>query len=336
MESYFIRIDGIGESSLQVENIDTANLLDNEAIIKIDYTMISSGTELSRAYGLKRGVKYPVRVGYCAVGKIIEAGSALDLKPGDIVFCDSDHASVARRKRSNIGQGDMIVKVPEGIDEKWVPALNLMLIALQGVNSTSVKLNDTIGVYGLGNVGLLAALMYQKMGCKVIGLDPVESRCKLAQEMGLKYVISANEQKPEIDKLTDNKGFDIAVDATGACPVIIECIKHTKKYGQVLLLGSPRVSYQADIMPIFSDIHMKNLKVLGGLNATAPFLPVNGSNNSIIKNIETAFNLMKNKDIDVAKLISKVVDPKESKAAYYDCMYNKENTNLVIFDWTKY
>ena len=46
--------------------------------------------------------------------------------------------------------------------------------------------------------------------------------------------------------------------------------------------------------------------------------------------------LIKNKDIDVSKLISKVVDPKECEQAYYDLMYNKDKVNCIIFDWTNY
>jgi len=74
MKSYYVSLDGINESSVKQEEIDDINLSDDEAIIKAEYSMISAGTELSRAFALKKGFKYPVRPGYCMVGKVLKNG----------------------------------------------------------------------------------------------------------------------------------------------------------------------------------------------------------------------------------------------------------------------
>ena len=49
------------------------------------------------------------------------------------------------------------------------------------------------------------ALMYKKMGCTVIGLDPVKQRCKLAKKMGVAYTIDSLNQKEEeeINKINE-------------------------------------------------------------------------------------------------------------------------------------
>ncbi|MDO4940564.1 MAG: zinc-binding alcohol dehydrogenase [Erysipelotrichaceae bacterium] len=336
MKSFYVNLTGINESSIYEEQIDTSNLKDNEAIIKANYSMISAGTELSRAFGLKKGFEYPVRPGYCMVGTILEKGKDVEADVGDKVFVNAPHASLVRRSTGNNPQGPLIIKLPEGIDEKDATAINLLLVAIQGVNLTEVKLGNTVGVFGLGNIGIITALMYKKLGCKVIGLDPVSERCDLAKQMGLEYVIDSNNQKDEINKLTDNKGLDIAVDVTGVAQSIISTIDNTKAYGQVLLLGSPRTSYETDVMPVFSNIHMKNLKVIGGFNKTTPVYCEPGSNNSLINNFYTVCDLIKNKDIDISKLISKVIDPKDCQQAYYDLMYNKDKVNCIVFDWNNY
>ena len=58
-----------------------------------------------------------------------------------------------------------------------------------------------------------------------------------------------------------SRASGLSVDVTGLSQVIVNCIDATKQYGQVVLLGSPRASYETDITPTFSKIHMKNLKV---------------------------------------------------------------------------
>ena len=336
MESKFVELTDIGKSWINKEEIDVENLDDDEAIIKADYSMISAGTELSRAFALKKGFRYPVRPGYCMTGTILKRGRNIRAEEGDKVFVNAPHASLVRWKSSDKAQGPLIMKLPEGIDLKQATAINLLLVAIQGVNLTDVKLGDTVAVFGLGNIGIMTALMYKKLGCKVIGSDPVAYRCELAKKMGLEYAVCSDRLSEEIDELTSGQGLDIAVDATGMAPVIISCIDKVKAYGQALLLGSPRVSYECDIMPIFSKIHMKNLRVLGAFNKTAPVYAVDGSNNSLERNFATVCEMIINRDIDISALISEVIDPEECERAYYDLMYNKDKTNCIVFDWQNY
>lgn len=336
MLSYYVSLTGINDSRVEEEEINTEELMDNEAIIKAEYSMISAGTELSRAFGLKKGFKYPVRPGYCMVGRILKKGKDIKANEGDLVFVNAPHASLVRWETGEETQGPMIMKIMDGVDPLDATAINLLLVAIQGVNLSEVKLGDTVGVFGLGNIGIITALLYKKMGCKVIGLDPVKQRCELAQKMGIEYTVSSLNQEEEIRKLTDNKGLDISVDVTGVAKSIMSCIENTRAYGQVVLLGSPRQSYETDVMPVFSKIHMKNLKVIGAFNKTAPVHAVDGSVNSVERNFNIACELLKNKTIDVSKMISEVIDPEDCKKAYYDLMYNKDKVSCVVYDWRNY
>ena len=336
MKSYYVELIAKGKSQLSTEEIDVDNLAENEAIIKAEYSMISAGTELSRAFALKQGFEYPVRPGYCMVGRILDKGKDIKAEIGDRVFVNAPHASIVRRSSGSNVQGPIIMKLDDDIDPVWATSINLMLVALQGVNLADVKLGYTVGIFGLGNIGILTALMYKKLGCKVIGYDLVKQRCDLAKSMGIDYVVSDDNQKTITDDLTNNKGLDIAVDASGLSEVIISCIENTKPYGQVLLLGSPRQSYECDITQVMSMIHMKNLKVIGAFNKTAPVYAHEGSDNSLERNFAIVCNMLRNKDVDISKLISKVIDPEECENAYYDLMYNKDKVNCIVYDWSKY
>ena len=335
MKSYFVELTDVGRSHLSSEEISIDDLKDNEAIIKSEYSMISAGTELSRAFALKQGFKYPVRPGYSTVGRIIAKGKDIKAEIGDRVFASCPHASIARWSHTAKTQGSHIYVLPEDIDPKEATAINLALVALQGVNMSETKLNYKVGVFGLGNIGIMTGLIYQKLGCKVVGFDVVENRCALAERMGLKNTCS-KDHETFINGFTDNEGFDIAVDVSGLSSVIIDCVKYARRYGQVILLGSPRQSYETDVTPLLSNIHMKNLKVIGAFNQSAPVNPVEGSNDSVLNNLKTVCEMIIQKDIDVSKLISKLIDPKDCEQAYYDLMYNKDKVNCIIFDWNSY
>ncbi len=335
MESCFVELTGIGTSHLNKEEIDENDLEDREAIIETEYSLISAGTELSRAFAIKKGFRYPVRPGYCGVGKILKKGNGIDAEIGDRVFFNAPHASKVRWKDSDDVQGPLIRKLSKDIDPIEATAMNLLLVALQGVNLTQVKLGYDVGVFGLGNIGIMTALMYQKMGCRVIGIDPIEGRRKLAESMGLRF--SAGEDKKEkIETLTRGKGLDIAADVTGLPEAIIDCISFAGKDSQVLLLGSPRKSYETDLTPVFSGMHMKDLKVIGAFNKTIPVREKDGSRDCMDRNFRICEDLIRNRDIDISRMITKVIDPSQCQEAYDDLMYHKDRASFIVYDWRNY
>ena len=130
--------------------------------------------------------------------------------------------------------------------------------------------------------------------------------------------------------------FDICVDVTGLSPVIYSSIQHTKKGGQVLLLGSPRQSYKGDLTSVFSLIHMKDLKLIGGFNQTIPVYENDGSDNCLLRNFKICEKLILSKAIDISLLISKMMDPADCQKAYELLMYHKDEVNGIVFDWRNY
>ena len=330
MKRYYVELTGVGRSEVKCEEINEDDLKDDEVLIKSEYSLISAGTELSRAFGLKKGFFYPVRPGYSTIGRIIKTGAKSGYTEGQRVFANCPHGSLTVWKQGNTVQEPMILPLPEDIDPKEATALNLIFVAMQGVNLTEVKLGYKVAVFGLGNIGILTALLYKKLGTKVIGLDIEEGRLKLANKLGVDTVLSTEDN---IRKLPE---FDICVDVSGLSLVIMSAIDKTMRYGQVLLLGSPRESYETDITTSFSKVHMKNLKVIGAFNQTIPLKPVDGSKNSLQNNFETSIELLRNRDLEIDKLITKIVDPKYCQKAYYDLMYNKSENNCIVFDWRNY
>lgn len=335
MLSRFIVIPEKGRAEVAEEELNLSDLQPNEAIIQAEATMISAGTELSRVFEIKKGFSYPVRPGYSAVGKILAKGESLtDLQVGDRVFYTGPHASVCRFSRGERTQGPKIFKLPEGISAQEGSLITLALVALSGVNTLDVRLGDRVGVFGMGMIGLLAAVMIQKLGAEVVAIDPVAERCALAQQMGINLSVNcpAEEQLSQIRQRFG--GLDAAVDVTGAARAIENAILSTKKYGQVTLLGTPRAECVMDVTPMLNAIHMRMLRVSGAFNSLEPVYETEGMRLNVARDYQTVCEMILSQELPVSWLVSHVIAPEDVERAYHGLMYEPSLFSCVVIDWT--
>ena len=265
MKSKYVIINGIEDVSILEEEIDD-QLSKDEYLIETEVSLISAGTELSRVYGLKKGAKYPSRPGYCSVGKVLKVGNPNSkIQVGDRVLFSGPHASLSKFNPAT-SDGSVLFKLDEKTDSIDGTFLEMCWIAMNGILPADVKLSDKVAVVGLGTLGLVCSLYYKQMGVDVVAIEPVAKRAQIARELGITTVdCSIANQVEEAMKASDNKGYDIVVDATGLSVGIELACKIAATYGQVLLMGSPRTDYVTNITDTFSAIHMKMLTVIGAL-----------------------------------------------------------------------
>lgn len=86
---------------------------------------------------------------------------------------------------------------------------------------------QTIAVFGTGAVCLVALMAGRISGCtKVIAVDIVFSRLKLAKKLGATETINSKEEDPveKIKSLTNGYGVDYTVDTTGILAVTHQAI----------------------------------------------------------------------------------------------------------------
>lgn len=334
MENNYIAITGKRQAEVCSEKLDTTNLADNEAIIKCQCSLISAGTELSRYLALKQGFKYPVRPGYSAVGTIMEKGAGLtDFEVGQRVFYSGAHASVCRIAQQDAKQGYHIFPIPTGVSDQAATFANLGMVAVSGVNCCQVKLGDRAVVFGLGTIGLFTALLLQINGAKVLALDPLASRCQRASELGVENVSFETDQLSAVNQFTDGRGADIVVDATGLSPVIVSAAAACGRYSQLVLLGSPRVPYTGDLTGLLSNVHMKNIQVIGAFNNTEPVKQKEGSRLSGERDCAVFYEYLKQGKINVQKLITQIISPEMINEAYTGLADDPAHYQSVVIDW---
>jgi len=127
---------------------------------------------------------FPVKYGYCAVGRV-EAGPAEWL--GRTVFCLHPHQS------RFIVRLNMPRPVPENIPPRRATLAANMETALNALWDSGAGPGDRIVVIGAGVVGLLvAALCAGLPGADVTVVDLEASRAKIAGSLGAKFVAAAD------------------------------------------------------------------------------------------------------------------------------------------------
>src|ERR1700727_3300414 len=122
-------------------------------------------------------------LGYSLAGVVLEVGKgAEEFAVGQLVACaGNEHALHAE---INWGPTNLCVAVPDGVSPQLAAFATVGSIALQGVRQASAQLGDTACVVGLGLVGQLVVQLLVAAGVRVVGLDVVEERCKMAEQAG--------------------------------------------------------------------------------------------------------------------------------------------------------
>ena len=130
-------------------------------------------------------------LGYSLSGVVIEVGAgAEEFSVGQLVACAGNEHAL--HSEVNWVPTNLCVPVPEGVSPQLAAFATVGAIAMHGVRRCEAQLGDTACVVGLGLVGQLVVRLLVASGVLVVGLDPVEDRCRLAETSGRFAVLSAN------------------------------------------------------------------------------------------------------------------------------------------------
>jgi len=191
----------------------------------------------------------PIPLGYSVAGRILEVGSQTSgLNVGDRVACGG--AGYANHSEINYVPKNLMVKIPEGVDDVDASFVTVGAIALQGVRQTAPKLGEKVAVMGLGLLGQLTVQLLKANGCKVIGSDVDPDKIALAKKMGADEACHAGELIAKANTFSNGYGVDAVIIAasTPSNQPVIDAAEISRMRGRVVFLGMvgmdiPRNSY---------------------------------------------------------------------------------------------
>ncbi|OLS27732.1 MAG: 5-exo-hydroxycamphor dehydrogenase [Candidatus Heimdallarchaeota archaeon LC_3] len=165
--------------------------------------------------------------------------------------------------------GVKILIIPDNFDPKNFIAGGCGLpTAIHAIQRAQIPLGSTVLIQGSGSVGIMCALMAKLSGAyHIIMTGAPEFRLEIAKKFGVQDTIniekfSSQERLEKIHELTDGRGTDITVEASGNPYAVSEGIKATRDAGRMCVVGQYTDNGSIEFNPHL-DLNKKHLDLVG-------------------------------------------------------------------------
>lgn len=324
-----------GKVELRIEDFDDSNIPSGHVLLKNHYSLISTGTELACLDGLEDWFAMPGVPGYVCVGEIVKmADDVTGYQVGDIIYNYGGH-----QEYNIMPVTGCFCKVPDVIEEKYIPLIRMATIALTAVRASGIEFGDYVAVTGQGTIGIMAAQLAHLQGAVSIGIDRHDSRLKTASECNVDYTINpkSSDALVQIREITKGRMLNTLIEAIGNTEVIMNSMEYMAKNGEMIFLGTPRTSYVHNCADAFFKVFHSdyNLRFKGAHEWKDPYEPDNFVKHSIISNTQAVIDYMASGRLSYKPLLTHTVRPEDCIEVYQSLRTDKDTYLGVVFDWTK-
>ena len=224
-----------------VEDVPVPTPRDGQALIKVEASLVSAGTErmvvefaekslfgkarsrpdlvkqvvdkarreglVNTAQAVFNRLDQPMALGYSSAGTIIALGENMQgFKMGQRVACAGGGYAV--HAEYNVVPRNLLTPLPKSVDFESAAFTTLGAIALHGFRLAEPQIGENVAVIGMGLLGVLVAQIATAAGCNILGIDIDAARLYLASSLGLKAVRREEAVEASV-AFTANRGFDV-------------------------------------------------------------------------------------------------------------------------------
>jgi len=295
---------------LACSRLDLSPAGDEDVVVEIDYSGISTGTERLLYTGRMPnfpGMGYPLVPGYESVGRIAEAGLSSGHRVGQRVFvpgarCYGDVRGLFGGSASRVvAPGRRVIPIPEELGHDGV-LLALAATARHALAGGDESLPDLI--VGHGVLGRLLARLIHAFGGEPTVWETLPSRRSGAA--GYRVV------DPEDDARRD---YRLIIDASGAAGLLDTLIGRLAPQGEIVLAGF----YTEPVAFAFPPAFMKEPR----LRIAAEWRP---------DDMASILDLVANGALSLDGLLTHRAQPADAAAAYRTAFEDPECLKMVL-DW---
>jgi len=327
------RVKLIAPKRFIIEEVDIPKPALNEVLIKVKACGIC-GTDLHAYYGEHPFISYPIVPGHefsgiiektdehVVVEPLLTCGKCYNCKIGrynicndlKVIGCQTDGA-FAQYITVPINK---VFSIPKDMSFEEATFVEPIAVGIHAIKKAGDIKGERIVIMGAGPIGLIILQLSKIFGVKeVIITDILNSRLKLAKELGANYAINVKEEnlikwvyntfgRDGIDKVFECVGGDQSI-------TINQAINLTRKGTKIILIGVFKRSLPVEI----NLIQDRELEILGSLVYTS-------------SDFFEAINLLYTKKINVNKLISKILPLERVEEAIRMLVEEKERYIKII------
>ena len=268
-------------------------------------------------------------LGYSLCGQVVEVGhGAEEFKIGQLVAAAGNE--FALHAEYNWIPVNLCAPVPRGVAPEHAAFATVGSIAMHGVRRSEVQLGDTACVIGLGLVGQLVVRLLIASGVRVIGLDMIEERCRLAEQAGAVLCAAPADDgidsvQRSLDEISGGRGADhifLAAGGSSNGPVEIAA-RLARDRARVVDIGKTRLDlpwtayYDKELDVRFSRSYgpgrYDERYELEGID-----YPIGYVRWTERRNLECFLDLIARKEIEVQTLVSGVFPLENASTVYAD------------------
>ncbi|MPV36108.1 zinc-dependent alcohol dehydrogenase [Georgenia subflava] len=317
----------------EVELVDVASepLAPGTVRVRTWYSGVSAGTELTAYRGSNPYLSktwdparriftegaptfgYPVSGwGYSEVGEVVEcADDVADLPPGTAVFGIWGH-----RSEAVVAAGPLRAqRVPTGAEAIHGVFARVGAIALNAVLGTETRLGEWVAIFGQGVIGLLATQLARLSGARVIAVEGIAGRRRLAEELGARATVDpdvAGGAGAAVRQLTGDVGADSAIELSGSYAALQEAIRCVVPDGRVQAAGF--YQGEATALRLGEEFHHNRVHIVASQIGGTP-LPL-GPRWNHARLVSVFMDQVATGAVDVAPLITDVVECTDVATAF--------------------
>ena len=218
--------------------------------------------------------------------------------------------------------------MPRGVAPEHAAFSTVGAIAMQGVRRAEPQLGETSLVIGLGLIGQLVVRLLVAAGVRVVGLDMIEARCRLAEQAGAVVCAAPDDEglaavTASLDELTSGRGADhVFLAASGSSNAPVEtAARLARDRARVVDIGKTRLDlpwnayYDKELDVRFSRSYgpgrYDDRYELEGVDYPAGYVRWTER-----RNLECFLDLLARKDLEVETLVSGTFPMQDAVSVY--------------------
>lgn len=195
--------------------------------------------------------------------------------------------------------------IPDNLDFASAAFCEPLANVVHGMAKTPINKGDTVGIIGIGPIGLMFAKLAKLKGARVIAMGRNPLKLKMAQEFANADIVIDLKKHENIEGIIlglteEGRGLDVAIECVGLPEIWEKMFKLVRKGGSIHFFGGCASGTTVNLDT--RRLHYDEVNIISSFHHTPKYF-------------RESLDLISSGKIDVKKLITKKMDMKYAKRA---------------------